>query len=192
MARLTDNEKKLVIADYKTGKYSQRELAERHHISVGTVNNLTKDLKADNEQFVQAQISLLTAKALLPPEQMNAILNAAQEEIYNKGLVTNATQLNLVRMTEHISVNKKLEKVNVGDGIQQFEEVGLGSGDYLNIQNAIDRASLTLKINDRHAPKTDINLTNAQQNNTRFVGMRRMSDDEKRKALEENGRNITS
>jgi len=162
MARLSDNEKKLVIADYKTGKYSQRELAERHHISVGTVNNLTKDIKSDNEHLVTAQISLLSAKAILPPEQMNAILNAAQEEMYNQNLVNNATQLNLVRMTEHISVNKKLEKINVGDGMQHFEEVGLGSGDYLNIQNAIDKASITLKVSDRHAPKIEVSAQNNQ------------------------------
>lgn len=169
MARLTDNEKKLVIADYKTGKYSQRELAERHHISVGTVNNLTKEISADNEHLVYAQISLLSAKAILPPEQMNAILNAAQEELYNQGLVTNASQLNIIRMTEHISINKKLEKINIGDGVQHFEEVGLGSSDYLNIQNAIDKASITLKVSDRHAPKMEFNQQNNQQNNTESV-----------------------
>lgn len=173
MPRLSDSEKKLVIADFKTGRYSQRELADRHNISVGTVNNLTKGLTADNEHLVNAQISLLTARAILPPEQLNAILNAAQEEIYNKQLVTNATQLNLIRMTEHISVNKKLEKISVGDGVQQFEEVGLGSSDYLNIQNAIDKASLTLGVNQRHAPKSDVNLTNAQQNVTPTIILKR-------------------
>lgn len=28
-----------------------------------------------------------------------------------------------------------------------------------------DRASITLKVNERHAPKSDVNLVNAQQNN---------------------------
>lgn len=63
MARLSDSEKKLVIADYKTGRYSQRELAERHHISVGTVNNLTKDIKADNEHLTKrSKIDIISVK----------------------------------------------------------------------------------------------------------------------------------
>jgi len=69
---------------------------------------------------VNAQIAILTAKAILPLEHLNAILNTAQEEIYNKNLVTNATQLNLVRTMEYLSNNTKLEKINVGDGVQMF------------------------------------------------------------------------
>ena len=68
MARLTDHDKKLLIADYHTNKYSQRDLAKKYNISIGTVNNLTKEITPQNEHLVNAQISILSAKAILPPE----------------------------------------------------------------------------------------------------------------------------
>lgn len=169
MARLTEQDKKLIIADYHTNKYSQRELAKKYNVSIGTVNNLTKEVTPQNEHLVNAQMSILSAKSILPIEQMNAILNTAQEEVYNKGLVTNATQLNLVRTMQYLSNNKKIEKRAIGDGVQVFEEVGLGADDFKQCQDTIDKASLTLKVNERHAPKQDINLTNAQQNNNTTI-----------------------
>jgi len=44
MAKLTEHDKKLLIADYHTNKYSQRELAKKYNVSLGTVSNLTKEI----------------------------------------------------------------------------------------------------------------------------------------------------
>lgn len=159
MAKLTEHDKKLLIADYHTNKYSQRELAKKYNVSLGTVSNLTKEISPQNEHIVNAQIAILTAKAILPVEHLNAILNTAQEEIYNKNLITNATQLNLVRTMEYLSKNQKLEKINVGDGVQNFEPVGLGADDFKYCQDTIDKASITLGINPRHA-NTNIKVDN--------------------------------
>lgn len=175
MAKLTEQDKKLLIADYHTNKYSQRELAKKYNTSLGTVSNITKEINPQNEHLVNAQIAILTAKAILPFEHLNAILNTAQEEIYNKNLVTNATQLNLVRTMEYLSNNKKLEKINVGDGVQMFETVGLGADDFKYCQDTIDKASITLGINQRHSNQV-INNTNAIQSNEKRVTIVRRSD----------------
>lgn len=169
MARLTEHDKNLLIADYHTNKYSQRELAKKYNISLGTVSNLTKEISPQNEHIVNAQVTILTAKAILPVEHLNAILNAAQDEIYNKNLITNATQLNLVRTMEYLTKNQKLEKINVGDGVQNFEPVGLGADDFKHCQDTIDKASITLGVNQRHAnSQVNISNTNAIQNNTQI------------------------
>ena len=166
MARLTEHDKKLLLADYHTNKYSQRDLAKKYNVSLGTINNLTKEVTPQNEHLVNAQISILTAKSILPIEHLNAILNTAQEEIYNKSLITNATQLNLVRTMEYLSNNKKLEKVSSGAGIQELVEVGLGSDDFKQCQDAIDKASITLGVNQRHANAPTINNANLTNNET--------------------------
>lgn len=176
---LSDTQKLEIIAEFKTGKYSQRELAKRHSASVGTINSLTKNIDKENEHLVNAQISMITAKAYLPVQELNAILNTANEIVFNQGLVTNATQLNLVRITQHLKENKKLEKINVGDGVQHFEEVGLGSGDYKNIQDAIDKASVTLGVNERHAKSGDVNV-NAVAGATAQAGIQIYIPDNKR------------
>ena len=165
MAKLTEKDELNVKADWQTGRYSQRDLASKYNCSKGKISQLTEGIeKAKNDHLVDAQISLLTAKAYLSTEEMNAIVTTAQNEVFNLGLVTNATQLNVVRITQHLKDNKKFEKINVGDGVQNFEEVALGSSDYKNLQDAIDKASITLKVAERHAPKTEIKNQNEQTN----------------------------
>ena len=167
MAKLTPQDEINLVSDWKTGRYSQRDLASKYNCSKGKVSQLTEGIeKAKNDQVVKAQITILTAKALLSDEELTAIMTAAQNEVFNKGLITNATQLNLVRTMEYLSKNQKLEKINVGDGVQNFEPVGLGSDDFKQCQDAIDKASITLGVNQRHAnSQVNISNTNAVQNN---------------------------
>ena len=173
MAKLTPQDEINLVSDWKTGRYSQRDLASKYNCSKGKVSQLTEGIeKAKNDQVVKAQITILTAKSLLSDEEMTAIMTAAQNEVFNKGLITNATQLNLVRTMEYLTKNQKLEKINVGDGVQNFEPVGLGADDFKYCQDTIDKASITLGINPRHA-NSQINIsndnTNAIQNNIKTL-----------------------
>lgn len=162
--KLTEKEELNLIADWKTGRYSQRDLASKYNCSKGKVSQLTAGIeKSQNGHLVDAQISILTAKSLLSDEEMTAISITAQNEAFNKGLITNATQLNLVRTMEYLSNNKKLEKVGLGDGVQGFETVGLGADDFKQCQDTIDKASITLGVNQRHASSAVINNANVQQ-----------------------------
>ncbi|PPB52343.1 hypothetical protein [Campylobacter hyointestinalis] len=158
--------KKELIADYLTGRYSQRELMRKYKVSLGTVNNLTRDLNTSNAELVDAQASLIIAKNELPNEQMNAIIETAYDEVYSKNLIQKTTHLNLKRINETLEKNTKMSKISIGDGMQNLEPTPLEMLDYKIAQDAIDKASLTLGINQRHA-KTEINAnaTNAIQIN---------------------------
>jgi len=171
MAKLTNKEETLLIADYKTNKFSQRGLAEKYNCSVGVVSKLTKMVLPDNEHVHNAQVVVLIASSILPPEQMNAIMNTAKDEVYNRHLATNASQLNLIRMTNHLENNTKLEKIGIGGGVQELAEIGLDSADYKNIQDGIDKASITLGVNPRFSttPLVTNTNTNAQQNNSNLT-----------------------
>ena len=69
---------------------------------------------------------------------------------------------NLNRVMDMLDKNTKFEKVGVGDGVQNFEPVELNANDYKALQEAIDKASLTLGVNSRTG-NISINNTNAQQ-----------------------------
>lgn len=173
MAKITDATKKLIIADYLTGKFSQRELAKKYNIALGTANKLTKNLTPENEHYVEAEVTMISARQTLPDEQMNAIMNAAKDEAYNRGLIFNATQKNLAKITEMLDKNTKYEKVGVGDGVQTFEPIELNANDFKALQDAIDKASLTLGVNPRFGGTT-INNANVQQSEeTKIVIERR-------------------
>lgn len=162
MAKITEVIKEKILADFHTGKFSQRELAKKYNASKTTIANLTKGLSPKNDRLVEAQVSLLSAQSSLTATEMTAIMTAAKDEAYNRGLIFNATQKNLAKITEMLNKNTKFEKVGVGDGVQNFEPVELNANDYKALQDAIDKASLTLGVNQRTA-STMINNANVQQ-----------------------------
>jgi len=154
--KLSDHDKALIIADYNTGKYSQRDLAGKYNLALTTINKILNKTPPQYEHLVDAQVSLLCAKAYLTREELNAIIAAANDIVFNQGLVTNATQLNLVRLTKLLEKNTKQERD--GDNIIEME---LSPNDYRNIQEAIDKAAITLGVAERHAPKTAVSVENS-------------------------------
>lgn len=174
MAKLTPKDELNLIADWKTGRYSQRDLASKYVCSKGKVSQLTEGIeKAKNDHLVNAQISLLSARAYLSDEEMTAIMTTAQNEVYNLGLVTNATQLNLIRTNQYLAKNEKVEIVKLNtytdgrlDGqVVDLVKVGLGADDFKYCQDTIDKASITLGINQRHSnSQVNIQNTNNQSN----------------------------
>ena len=99
-------------------------------------------------------------------EDVKDLINELSDLVDAKKIIYSATQLNLVRTMEYLSKNQKLEKINGGDGVQNFEPVGLGADDFKYCQDTIDKASITLGINPRHA-NTNIKVdnNNLQQTN---------------------------
>lgn len=99
-------------------------------------------------------------------EDVKDLINELSDLVDAKKIIYSATKLNLIRTTQYLANNKKLEKINVGDGVQNFEPVGLGADDFKYCQDTIDKASITLGINPRHA-NTNIKVdnNNLQQTN---------------------------
>ena len=168
MAKITEATKEKILADFHTGKFSQRELAKKHNVSKTLIANLTSGLKPKNDHLVEAQISLLSAKQSLNEAEMTAIMTTARDEAYNRGLIFNATQKNLNRVIDMLDKNTKLEKINVGEGVQNFEPVELNANDYKALQDMIDKASLTLGVNQRGVT-TQINNANVQKDETKII-----------------------
>lgn len=121
------------------------------------------DLEHQNSTIQQKKSTLSQQVVKLQDFEISVLESVVLEESNLKSLIFNATALNILRANEHLTINKKLEKINVGDGIQNFEEVGLGSSDYKNIQDTLDKASITLNVNQRHAASQV--QVNQQQNN---------------------------
>ncbi|OCR86679.1 hypothetical protein CFT13S00388_07950 [Campylobacter fetus subsp. testudinum] len=141
--RLSDETKAEIIADFKTGKYTQRELSTKHKVSLGAVSSYTKGLKCENEHFVNAIVS---AKTELNAFEMNAVFNTADR---------------LVKDTEMIySVTRKL--IHKADAMSELVE---SPNDIHTLISAVDKASVTLNVNQRHA-KTEINNTANASSNT--------------------------
>jgi len=74
-------------------------------------------------------------------------------EVQSANLALNANQELLLKIHDDIKNGMKVEKINVGDGIQQFEPVAHGSSDHVNHAKAIQTVTDSLGITERHAPR---------------------------------------
>lgn len=121
MARLTEDKKTLILADFHTGYFSQRKLADKYEVSTATINKLTKGIEPKHLDKVNAQVSINTALSVESEQEVNAvhsIVNARTkyllyfqnsaikgQDIANKGIA------NLEKMI------KKQEDENDGESI---------------------------------------------------------------------------
>ena len=150
LARLSVEQWELLEADYHTGRYSKNQLAEKYNLTHTAVNKRLKDIAPKFQELVSTQIAIKSELSSQSFKQVSAIETAVEEALKNKDLIYTAQQKALRKATDMI------------------DEIDSAS-DLKCIIDGIDRASLTLKVNERHAPKTDIALTNAQQNNEQTI-----------------------
>jgi DNA-binding XRE family transcriptional regulator len=149
MARLSEEDRSKILADFHIGK-SQNELAKIYRCSPATINKLCKGLEPKYKEKVNI-VSSIKAELVNESEyQSECFENAVAEAIRNKGLVFGLTQKAL----------KKAEQM-------------LDNADNINDVKAVvelsDRASLTLGVNPRFAPKTEITNTNAQEKKNTII-----------------------
>ena len=76
MARLNDDQREKILADFHAGK-SQRELAKRYEVSPATINSLCKGIEPKNIDKVNALTRIKTELA----EQTEHEVNAVQKEV---------------------------------------------------------------------------------------------------------------
>jgi hypothetical protein len=145
---LSKNEIAALIADHKTGQFSQRELARRYNISPAYVNKVVKNIPKEDEELVNAGIAYRTALAQRDEQSVNAIENIVNEKTKHLQFLHNATLKNI-----SVMVKKLNEEATVKD--------------HLDAQNAIHKAGQTLGVIDQFAKSGDVNVnaTAAVQNN---------------------------
>jgi len=152
-------------------KTLQNKISENKWEVSGNIKSTISDLK-ESIGKVSGTLGNNPDKFHIIAEDVINCINEISILVDGTKAVSSATLLNLARTIEYLNKNQKLEKINVGDGVQNFEPVGLGSLDYKNAQDAIDKASITLGINPRHANtniKVDNTNTQIETNNNLVV-----------------------
>ena len=146
-------------------KTLQNKISENKWEVSGNIKSTISDLK-ESIGKVSGTLGNNPDKFHIIAEDVINCINEISILVDGAKAVSSATLLNLARTIEYLNKNQKLEKINVGDGVQNFEPVALGSLDYKNAQDTIDKASITLGINPRHA-NTNIKVdnNNLQQTN---------------------------
>lgn len=135
--------------------------------------NKTQQLKSDiievekeNAKILQRKTQLREKITTLEDYEIKYLDELIQDEAKIRSLLFSTTALNVIRINEDLMQNMKYEKVSCGDGVQFLEPVKLSASDYKNAQEALDKASITLGINQRHSNnQINVNTQNNIQNN---------------------------
>jgi transposase-like protein len=136
--------KEALLADYHTGQYTIRELADKHKISRSTVGNITNGLDKKNKELIDKKVEVIQASALLTGQELDAVNHSVQFKI------------DLLRDIERFS-NKAMAKAN--DLITNSDT----GSDFKAVIEGVDKLSVMTKINNRHAPPASIQQ-NTQNN----------------------------
>lgn len=166
MAKLTDDLKDKILSDFHIGK-SQNWLATNYNLSPATINKLCKGLTPKYKEKVNTIVSIKSDLSQESEYQAFTFDKEVNEQLRLKNLVFKATEKIIKKATDIIDSGKVTDKLNIGDGVQQFEPRELNTTDVKNLADAIDKASITLGVNQRHS-NSQINVNtqnNIQQNN---------------------------
>jgi len=141
---LTDTEVNQLIADHKTGNYSQRKLSAKYEVSLGYINKTIKEIIKIDEEVVNAGIVYKTELAKRDEHSVNAIEQVVNEKTKHLIFFSNSALKN------QSLANKKLV-------------------DNISINDLESHSRITLRNKDSvlgKEPTTNIINSNAQQTNT--------------------------
>ena len=85
----------MIVADWKTGAFTQRELAEKHKVSNGYVAQKVKGIAQDNEALISAGVQYKQGLAQLNEQEMSSVSSIVDERTKHIQFFTHAAVKNV-------------------------------------------------------------------------------------------------
>jgi hypothetical protein len=158
-----------IEADFRAG-VPKADIRRRYKVPRNTLDNRIRDYGLEVEasavaamkgfEAVSGHLGALQAKS---PEIMPAVYDRIATETEFDIVSSRIVMKAMSKVEKIIDNGNKLEKINVGVGMQRFEEVGMAAADYKDAMDAVYRGKEVLK--GKEAPAQ----VNVQQNNIQQV-----------------------
>jgi len=131
---MTDDEREHAVAMYRTGAYSIREIARKFDVSPPVIMNLVQGITQDYAEIINRRLDIEKEIANKGFRAAQAINDVIEERLKNTRVINDLTLRNMkalaAKLTKEISIYE-----------------------HKLAQEAIDKAAITLRVADRHAPK---------------------------------------
>ena len=144
MAKKYDKEQ--LLADFKTGAFTQRELAHKYKLSVARISALTKGVVKDLENIVNTKSQIEHELSFKSVQEVNAVSEQVNIRTKHLQFIYNASLKNASIM---------MKKINGATAIIEHKLA----------QETLNKAGEALGVIDKGGSNVNINNTNAQQNN---------------------------
>lgn len=118
MARLTDEEREKILADFHAGK-SQNFLSKKYEVSPATINKLCKGVTPKNVDKVNTLVGLNTALSEQSEYEVNAIHSEVAErtkhiQFFTDAAVRNVAEAMLLKPDSHRAFKDRAETILKG------------------------------------------------------------------------------
>ena len=124
-----------ILADWRTGEYSSRDLAHKHKVSLGFVSKLTKGAPKDLASAVNAGIEYRSAVLSESEHAVNAVNAIVDEKTRHLAFFRDATVKNVSLMMEKIGRKTSIDEHKAAqDTILKGRETVLGKSPETAIQ----------------------------------------------------------
>lgn len=182
MAKLTDRQKSNIKAKWDTGQYTKTALAKTYKVDEKIIREIVGKEKPINAHIVEAQLLIEeTKKSEKSPNEIQAINQAVEYRLKEKYAddkkrvkIYDLTDTVLDKVEEILKKGKKqivmkVKEYNPDGGNSEsldVVDVELDTSDLKNLQDTIDKASITNNVNQRHSNQNiNVQTNTAIQNN---------------------------
>lgn len=170
---LSTRKKNIIIADWKTGNYKQKDMLLKHKIDRKTLMKVIEGILPTNAQAVEVlHNAKMVENSLKNPHELKAVQNVVD----NRLKVENMTSKVLDKLDGLLDKGKAHKVITEGQGMGASSgtviEYPMQVEHYEKAMNTIDKASLTLKVNERFnsSPTTQIQNANINQGKPEIEG----------------------
>lgn len=184
MAKITERQKSNIIAKWNTGQYTKTQLGKLYKTSEANIRKMCENKEPENAHIVEAQLYLENVKkcekSAIEVNEINKAVEYRLKKVYstdNKTVKVYDTSFKILdKINSILEGGKVTEKINKGDGIQQFEPRELNADDALKLSSAVDKISLTTNVNTRFSTAIQLNNSPKEEEEFKRVTIMRRSD----------------
>ena len=125
MAKLSDRQRKQIIAEYTTGGTSQRALAEMYHVSQKTISKILSSeevrqkVSDKKEENTRSMLEFLDEQKGKAQSLMQKLLNASEQDIQQASL---RDKMGAIKILSEVFAPRKSEESKANEGVK-FEFV---------------------------------------------------------------------
>ena len=158
---LSTRKKNIIIADWKTGAFTKKELEKKHKISFKTLDKLISGIMATNADAVSVlHDAEMVKNSIKNPVELKAVENVVKSRLK----VDNITNKILDKIDKFVDGGKVQKVVTEGHGKgfsrAEIVETDLQPIDYKNLVDAVDKASITIGANKRFNENASVQIAN--------------------------------
>lgn len=153
-------------AYFESGQYSLSQISDKTGIDKSQISRKAKTQQwkqGKNSDYIEAKKTLAVKKTTENTTTLQILDDIADEQIRHKKLINSNAEL-LASQIPKVVKSFVTKQINEETG-EEEEVCMLEARTIKELAEANDRIAITLKVAERHAPKIEVNNTNATQNN---------------------------